>query len=118
MITWIHQYRPRSAWYALPDSEHDALEGRWNACAVRATEAGGSRSGPFSIRGQSLFERLEVWTFSTVGAAETYWSDLIANGYLDWRETSNLLAVDPGTASDPRLDPSSIRALRASRTIE
>ncbi len=118
MIAWIHQYRPRSAWYALPDTERDTLEGRWAACATRATEAGGSRSGPFSIRGQSLFERLEVWTFPTVGGAETYWSDLIANGYLDWRETSNLLAVDPATASDLLSDPSSIGTLRASREVE
>lgn len=118
MIAWVHQYRPRSAWYALPDGERDLLAGRWAACAARAIEAGGTRGGPFSIRGQSLFERLEVWTFPAAVAAETYWSDLIANDYLDWRETSNLLAVDPATATDPRSDPSSIGALRATRTIE
>ncbi len=59
MIAWIHQYRPRSAWYALSDSERDLLAERWDACAARASDAGGTRGGPFSIRGQSLFERLE-----------------------------------------------------------
>ena len=118
MIAWVHQYRPRSAWYALSAGERDLLAGRWAACATRASDAGGTRGGPFSIRGQSLFERLEVWTFPTAAAAETYWSDLIANGYLDWRETSNLLAVDPGTANDPPSDPSSVSVLRASGTDE
>lgn len=118
MIAWVHQYRPRSAWYALSAGERDLLKGRWAACVTRASDAGGTRGGPFSIRGQSLFERLEVWTFPAAAAAETYWSDLIANGYLDWRETSNLLAVEPGMANDPPSDPSSVGVLRASGTDE
>lgn len=65
----------------------------------RATERGGSRIGQFSIRGQSLFERLDLWTFPSVAASEALWSDLIAHGYADFRDTANLLAVDAALAT-------------------
>jgi len=99
VIAWIHQYRPRSAWYGLSEHERDALIQRWSACAQRAGERGGSRIGEFSVRGQSLFERLELWTFPSAAAAESFWSDLIAHGYADFRETANLLAVDAALVS-------------------
>lgn len=98
MIAWIHQYRPRSAWYELSDEVRSQLEERWATCAERATAQGASRIGQFSIRGQSLFERLELWTFPSAAAAEALWSDLMAHGYADYRETANLLAVDAAFA--------------------
>lgn len=99
MIAWIHQYRPRSAWYGLPEHERNLLDQRWSACAQRAADHGGSRLGEFSIRGQSLFERLELWTFPSAEVAEAFWSDLIAHGYADFRDTANLLAVDATLAA-------------------
>lgn len=98
MIAWIHQYRPRSAWYLLPDDEQAHLLAEWEACSRRAIEAGAERIGEFSVRGQSVFERLVLWTFPTAAAAEALWNDLVAHGYSDQRETANLLGVDSRAA--------------------
>ncbi len=93
MIVWIHQYRPRSAWYRLAEERHRALAAAWESCHRVAIAGGADLVGRYSVRGQSLYERVEVWLFPDVIAAERHWVDLISAGYLDWRETANLLGV-------------------------
>lgn len=101
MIAWIHQYRPRSGWYVLPEDEQAHLLAEWEACCRRALEAGAQRIGEFSVRGQSPFERMVLWIFPSAAAAEALWIDLVARGYADRRETANLLGVEPaGVAAE------------------
>jgi hypothetical protein len=94
MIVWVHTFRPRSAWYLLGGDERRRLLDEWAGSAERASSSGARRVGRFSVRGQSDYERLEVWLFPTSDALEAYWADLTDHKYADWFETSNLVGVE------------------------
>lgn len=94
MIIWVHQFRPRSAWYTLNDGRQEELRRLWDRARASAVAAGARFLGRATIRGQSDFERLEIWSFPTSVALEAYWEELTEQHYLDWNETSNLVGVE------------------------
>ncbi len=99
MIAWVHQSRPRPSWYDLdPKNRQESIE-RWEACSAATLAAGGTLVGTFSVRGQSDFERMELWTFAAVDLLEAHWTRLREAAYLDFFDTENLLGMPvPKTA--------------------
>ena len=94
MITWLHTYRPRSGWYRQTPEARDQLLTGWERIAADSIDAGATRVGPLSIRGQSRQERLEVWTFPDLGHLDNHWSRLRKLEYTDWRESENTVATE------------------------
>ena len=94
MITWIHTYRPRPAWYHQTPGARDEILAGWEKAAAASIHNGATRTGPLSIRGQSRQEHLEIWTFPDLGHLEGHWTRLRKLGYADWRETENTVATE------------------------
>jgi hypothetical protein len=93
VIVWVHQFRPRSAWYSLDDGQQEELRRAWDRTRASALAAGNQFLARATIRGQSDYERLEVWLFSNSAALEAFWEELVSQRYLDWNDTSNLVGV-------------------------
>lgn len=94
MITWVHQFRPRSAWYTLDEQQRLELRRSWDRARAAALASGARVLSRSTIRGQSDYERLEIWLFPTSLELEAYWDQLTALRYLDWYDTSNLVGVE------------------------
>jgi hypothetical protein len=93
MILWLHFFRPRSGWYGLGAADRERLEAGWRTAADQAAGAGAEALGEYSVRGQSTQERVQIWRFPDVERLEAFWTALLERGYLDWRDSENVVGV-------------------------
>lgn len=90
-VIWIHKYRARSGWYRLDAERQDELRAAWRNGDKASSTA---RSlGRWSVRGQSSFSEVEVWSFPTVDDVFEFWESRVAGGYTDWFAFENLFGT-------------------------
>lgn len=97
---WIHQARPRPAWYGLDAAHKDELRNAWRALDAAAVDGGAERVGGYSIRGQSDFSTLEVWRFAGPEEAFEFWARRVEADYAVWFAFSNQLGVPDGEEAE------------------
>lgn len=90
---WIHQARPRSAWYALDEAQRQERLDVWSALDCAAVERGAQRIGAYSIRGQSDYSTLELWHFDSPEATFDFWAARVGADYAVWFAFANQLGV-------------------------
>jgi hypothetical protein len=86
---WIHQARPRTAWYELGDEKKRELRDRWNSLDTAAVESGAEHVGTYSVRGQSDYSTVEVWRFESPERVFDFWNARVAADYAVWFAFSN-----------------------------
>jgi hypothetical protein len=96
---WIHFARPRPHWYGESDTARAAHLRHWDEIADRSRAAGGVHVGRYHVRGQSDFETVEIWQFSTVEQAFDHWTRLTGAGYAEWFGFANTIGF--GEAASP-----------------
>ena len=70
-VIWIHKFRARSDWYGLDDQQRSELTEQWRAVDTTGAGARAELVGRYSIRGQSDFSEVEVWTFAAISSNAT-----------------------------------------------
>jgi hypothetical protein len=93
MTAWVHQSRPRPHWYALDQGARASLRAAWLVCLCASVKEGAVCLGRYSVRGQSDFERMELWRFEDVSGIERHWNRLKEAHYCDYMDTSNTLGM-------------------------
>lgn len=88
---WIHQARPRTAWYDLDEEARAQLRSKW--AATDAASRSAIRIGEYSIRGQSDYSTVELWSFPSSDEAYTFWEARVRTDYAVWFAFSNQLGV-------------------------
>lgn len=92
-LVWIHYSRPRTAWYELDEQRRAGEHTRFVAVRGASRERGGAQLGTFSVRGQSDYSTVEVWTFPDADAAFDHWRRLVDAGYAEWFEAANSVGL-------------------------
>ncbi len=92
-VLWIHQTRPRSAWYGLDPQQKSAFLSKWRELDAAAIASGARRDGEYSIRGQSDYSTVEIWHFDSPERAFDFWDARVQSDYAVWFAFSNQLGV-------------------------
>lgn len=86
---WIHYARPRTSWYELDEPQRAEHEAAWRSLDAAALDAGATTQGSFSVRGQSDYSTVQVWTFPSYDAVYDYWESKVEHGYAQWFDFAN-----------------------------
>ena len=63
LIGWIKFWKPKDAWYNLGRSEREKYFLRYRELTGKIVKDGARLVGTYKCRGQSAWERFEVWEF-------------------------------------------------------
>jgi hypothetical protein len=92
-VVWVHYARPRPHWYSASREEQRRLQSLWAEVAEHSRARGAARIGRWSVRGQSDFSTVEIWTFGDAEAVLEHWNGLIEVGYPEWFSCANSLGT-------------------------
>lgn len=90
-VIWIHKFRARSEWYGLDERQRSELAATWHAADQAST--GAELVGRYSVRGQSDFSEVEIWSFATVEDVFDFWENRVSAGYTTWFTFENLFGT-------------------------
>ncbi|MBB4683164.1 hypothetical protein [Amycolatopsis jiangsuensis] len=92
-VIWIHKSRARHAWYGLDERQRAEFAETWHAADRRGAGAGAELIGRYSVRGQSDFSTVEVWSFASVEDVFAFWENRVSAGYTRWFAFENLFGT-------------------------
>ncbi|KJF19301.1 hypothetical protein EEB13_30265 [Rhodococcus sp. WS3] len=94
---WIHHARARSSWYELDAEAKTTYAERWRAIDAAAIANGATSTGSHTVRGQSDYSTVEVWTFDSYDAAYDFWEQKVTAEYGRWFVFANSVGAKADT---------------------